>query len=123
VYSTFFVFRVAAGDADPRIVTLAFPSVETIMTAHFPLVAEFFTDCVSCLVAFAGQTQHQPTSLAALSFLEFCARELASDHLRLPAVAIPATPHPDRKSAPAPLKTTGAWAGEGVPCAVQGGVL
>ena len=89
--SMFAVFRVAASDGDPRVVRLAFETIESIIREHFDFITEtdatVFTDCVACLVKFAEVKTPDPekddgvVSLNAIAFLRFCALKLADGAL------------------------------------------
>ena len=77
--SVFAVFKVAAGDPEESIVSLAFATVETIMKQFFPLIARsFFVECVSCLAAYGNNNLFKDIGLRAIASLQYCADQLAS---------------------------------------------
>jgi brefeldin A-inhibited guanine nucleotide-exchange protein len=79
--AVFMVFAAAADDPAPHVTRLAFDTMERAVREHFAHIAAAeagaFTDCVNCLVAFAGNPHLLDVALNAVAFLRFCALELA----------------------------------------------
>ncbi|KAE8698513.1 Brefeldin A-inhibited guanine nucleotide-exchange protein 1 [Hibiscus syriacus] len=79
------VFTAAAADEQKNIALLAFETMGKIVPEHFPHVTETeattFTECVRCLIKFTNSRFKVDISLNAISFLRFCALNLAKGEL------------------------------------------
>ncbi len=69
-------------DSEEKVILTGFHVVQQAMVS-FHSTQPFFVDCVTCLLAFALNPLSQPTSLQAIEFLSFCAKQLSEGHVSL----------------------------------------
>lgn len=76
--SIFAVYAAAAHDDEPKVVELAYDSLDRIVGQHIDLVALDFVELVNCIVAFASTPRARPQiALTALKRLDECSAALA----------------------------------------------
>ncbi|PIN05244.1 Guanine nucleotide exchange factor [Handroanthus impetiginosus] len=89
--SVFIIFTTDADDDLEPIVESAFENVEQIILEHFnQVVADYFMDCVNCLLGFANNRSYSSISLKAIALLRICENRLAEGLIPGGSLSIPA---------------------------------